>query len=775
MWRKSSNQPFRRVKLMVHSANLGFPCIGFHRELKKGLEQYWAAEISEQELLQIARTIRIKNWQLQYDLGIEILPSNDFSLYDHMLDTITMLGTIPNRYRPISREFNTDVYFAMARGAQKANIPAMEMTKWFNTNYHHIVPEIEPHTSFSFTDPKILNEFREASTAGFQTRPVLIGPLTLLLLSKSITPGFSPLQKLDELIPVYQTIFRELFALGADWVQVDEPILVKDLPQSAKKAFRIAYQQFAEVAHRPQLLLTSYFDGLGENSDLAFSLPVEGIHLDMVAGKDQWNLLNRKTVKRKTLSLGVIDGHNVWRTDLERILLNLQSKTALLENEIQLAPSCSLMHVPLDVNVEEHIEPSIKSWLAFAMQKLEEISALTSAINHEKRTDLFQQNHAALENRRLFLSKHRSDIPKHPMDQVKTGRQSPYAVRKAKQHARFHLPLFPTTTIGSFPQTSQIRLMRSRYGKGDLAQEDYENFLRQQIQDVIQWQEQIGLDVLVHGEFERNDMVQYFAEQLKGFVFTEHGWVQSFGSRYVRPPILFGDVERPQPMTVRWSSYAQSLTEKPVKGMLTGPVTILQWSFIRDDQPHSLTCFQVADAINKEVRDLEHAGIGIIQIDEPALREGLPLKKKDWQTYLTWAIQAFQRTCRGIADETQIHTHMCYSEFNEIISSIAQLDADVISIEATRSSMELLKAFSDYRYPNEIGPGIYDIHSPRIPSVEELTALLEKAIRVIAPEQIWVNPDCGLKTRNWEEVRPALQNMVAAAQNMRQKFIDKRE
>ncbi len=757
---------------MVGTSNLGFPRIGFQRELKKGLERYWANAISLQELLEITASIRLQNWQRQHDLGIEVLPSNDFSLYDHVLDTIAMVGAIPQRYRSITAEFDLDVYFAMARGVQKkdVDIPAMEMTKWFNTNYHHIVPEIEAHTTFSFTYHKILDEYHEALKAGFQTRPVLLGPLTFLLLSKSSTPDFSPIQKLDELIPVYQLILSELFNAGAEWVQVDEPMLVKDLPQAIRIAYQSAYQTITASSHRPQILLASYFDELGENFDLAFSLPVEGVHLDMVSGREQWERLNADAVKSKLLSLGVVDGRNIWRTDLERLSSYLEKKSASLQNEILIAPSCSLLHVPLDVDLEAHIDQPVASWLAFAVQKLEELSALAGALNSGRRPHLFSRNRAALESRRDFLSQSNSKSGTDQMEQQPVQRKNPFSVRKKKQSSHLHLPLFPTTTIGSFPQTAEVRQMRSRSTKAEISQEHYHDFLRQEIARTIQLQEQLGLDVLVHGEFERNDMVQYFAERLHGFVFTENGWVQSFGSRYVRPPILFGNVERPQPMTVEWSSYAQSLTSKPVKGMLTGPVTILQWSFVRDDQPRSQTCFQIAAAINAEVLDLEKVGIRVIQIDEPALREGLPLKKNHWQEYLDWAVKAFHLACANVADETQIHTHMCYSEFNEIIASIAALDADVISIEAARSSMELLNAFSNFKYPNEIGPGIYDIHSPRVPMVTEMVALLEKATSVIPAEQLWVNPDCGLKTRNWQEVLPALQNMISAAQEMRNKF-----
>ncbi len=753
---------------MLHTSNLGFPRIGFHRELKKGLEKYWKAELTQQDLLEIAKTIRMTNWQLQHDLGIEVIPSNDFSFYDQILDTICMVGAVPSRYQVISKEFDLDVYFAMARGKQKdnVNIPAMEMTKWFNTNYHYIVPEIEPDSRFSFIYQKILADYLEAHKAGFQTRPVLIGPLTFLLLSKTTAPGFSPLEKLEELLPVYQSVLTELYKAGAEWIQIDEPILVKELSTQVKEAFQTAYQILCGIPNRPQLMLTSYFGSPGENTDLAFSLPVEGIHLDLVSEESSWDILDAIPLEGKILSLGIVNGHNIWRTDLEHVLEELK-KHPSLSGDIYLAPSCSLIHVPLDINLEEHIAEPMKSWLSFAVQKLEEISALATVFNEGKKSSRFIKNQEALKSRSSFLSQHGSGIEQKAFLERNTERKHAFPKRKEVQQSLLNLPLFPTTTIGSFPQTKEIRRARSRFSKGELSREEYESFMKNEINNVIQIQEKIGLDVLVHGEFERNDMVQYFAEQLEGFIFTENGWVQSFGSRYVRPPILFGNVSRPHAMTTRWISYAQSLTSKPVKGMLTGPVTILQWSFVRDDQPRSLTCFQIADAINAEVLDLEKAGIHIIQIDEPALREGLPLKKDNWQAYLDWAVRAFHIAFAGVADETQIHTHMCYSEFNEIIASIAALDADVISIEAARSGMELLNVFSGFQYPNDIGPGIYDIHSPRIPSIAEMTALLEKAAQVIPPTQLWVNPDCGLKTRNWQEVTPALQNMVEAAKILR--------
>lgn len=754
---------------MFTSANLGFPRIGFHRETKNALEKYWAGKITEQSLHETAQAIRIQNWAVQADHGIAIIPSNDFSFYDQVLDTICMLGAVPPRYQQTVDHFDLSLYFAMARGKQdeQVDLPAMEMTKWFNTNYHHIVPEIEPTTHFSFFYPKVVDEFKEAKTGGYQTRPVLLGPLTFLLLSKHHTDGFQPLSKLEELLPVYQTILAALHDAGAEWVQIDEPMLVKDLNPEIQSAFQSTYQTLGKTVRRPKIMLAGYFDSLGDNFDLGFSLPVEGIHLDMVEGEDQWQFLKTHSLPQKTLSLGVIDGHNVWRTDLEATLTRILAIPSALFTDIQVAPSCSLMHVPLDLDLEDEIDLPVRNWLAFAVQKLDEITALTAAANMQPRPELFAESAAVLQERREYIRRNQSQQSTPHNNSPSAGRTHPYAVRRKRQEQILNLPLLPTTTIGSFPQTGDVRQARSRFMKGELKRQEYDAFLQEKIKEVIQLQEQIGLDVLVHGEFERNDMVQYFAEQMDGFIFTQNGWVQSFGSRYVRPPIIFGDVERPQPMTVDWSSYAQSLTAKAVKGMLTGPVTILQWSFVRDDQPRSQTCFQIARAIRAEVHDLEQAGIKVIQIDEPALREGLPLKKKDWQSYLDWAVEAFHIATGGCRDETQIHTHMCYSEFNEIISSIAALDADVISIEAARSDMELLQAFSDFHYPNEIGPGVYDIHSPRIPSVEEMENLITKALAVLPASQVWVNPDCGLKTRGWQEAIPALENMITAAKNIR--------
>lgn len=760
---------------MIQTTISGFPRIGLHRETKKGLEKYWKKSITLTELEQITRDVRLWNWRSQHEHGIHILPSNDFTLYDQMLDTICMLGAIPPRFQSISSEFDLQTYFAMARGKQEnsIDIPAMEMTKWFNTNYHFIVPEIEPTTTFHFTYRKVIEEYLEARRAGFQTRPVIIGPLTFLLLSKSDEPDFNALDKLNSLIPVYEQVLQELYQAGAEWVQIDEPALVKDTSPQISQAIEKAYRLLTASPHRPRILLSAYFDDWGDNFHTITRLPIDGIHFDLASAPGQWTLLQDEHLEGKRISLGVINGHNVWRADLNALYATITKHLSQRKGDYLISTSCSLQHVPLDVGLEEDLAQPVKNWLAFALQKMDEISALAHALRTNEKSDLFTINQKALQQRREYIENQRKQSPLSSTTVKDTGRQNPHTVRQGLQQKKLDLPLFPTTTIGSFPQTRDVRSMRSRYSKGEISLDTYNQFLRGKIKESIHLQKEMGLDVLVHGEFERNDMVQYFAEQMEGFTFTKHGWVQSFGSRYVRPPIIFADISRPKPMTIEWISYAQSLTTKPVKGMLTGPVTILQWSFVRDDQPRAQTCQQIAHAIRMEVDDLQKAGINIIQIDEPALREGLPLKRKNWETYLRWAIKAFQIAAGSATADTQIHTHMCYSEFNEIIDSIAALDADVISIEAARSKMELLNAFAEYDYPNQIGPGVYDIHSPRVPGVQEMIDLLERAARVIPVAQLWVNPDCGLKTRGWEETSASLKNMVAAAKFMRQHYQDK--
>lgn len=759
---------------MVYATNLGYPRIGRKRELKKSLEQYWAGELSEAALLEQATALRKQTWELQQQLGLQHIPSNDFSLYDHVLDVIAMVGAVPQRYQWRGEHVDLSTYFAMARGIQNrdTSIPAMEMTKWFDTNYHYIVPEFEQGLQFRYASSKIVDDFKQAQAFGIHTRPVLLGPVSFLLLGKSHHSGVSPLTLLPQLLPIYAQVLQELAAAGADWIQLDEPCLVLDLDQTAQQAIRETYTQLSTISPRLRLLLATYFGTLGENLPLALQLPLAGLHLDLVRAPEQLAQALAKAPATLSLSLGVIDGRNVWRTNLDQALGMIEEAVQALGTErVLVAPSCSLLHVPLDLQQETQLDDELRSWLAFAQQKLEEVVLLTSGSNagREAIASALEANHQAFVQRRQSPRIHNEAVAQRlqTIVGVPAKRQSPYLERRQRQQERFHLPPLPTTTIGSFPQTAEVRAARAAHQSGKLSDDDYQAFLRKEVAEAIHFQEEIGLDVLVHGEPERNDMVGYFGEQLDGFLFTQYGWVQSYGSRCVRPPILYGDIVRQRPMTVEWARYAQSLTKLPVKGMLTGPATILKWSFVRDDQPREQTCYQLALAIRDEVQDLEAAGIGIIQIDEPALREGLPLRHAEWHDYLTWAVNCFRLTSSGVRNETQIHTHMCYAEFEEIIEDLGNMDADVLSIETSRSQLELLDTFVTYHYPAEIGLGIYDIHSPRVPSSAELEDTLRNILRVLPLEQVWVNPDCGLKTRRWEEVRPALTNLVTATSNVR--------
>ena len=762
---------------MAMSSNLGFPRIGPKRELKKALEDHWSGKRGEAELLDAGRAIRRENWILQKQLALDHIPSNDFSFYDHVLDTAAMVGAIPSRYGWSGGAVGMKTYFAMARGLQDpaagVDVQAMEMTKWFDTNYHYIVPEFDEGQSFSLASTKPIDEFLESRAIGIHTRPVLLGPVSFLLLGKTRDRAFRPLTLLDRLLRVYEDLLRRLAAAGADWVQMDEPLLALDLDEEARAALVTAYGRLSAAARGLQILVATYFEGLRDNLPTALALPVAALHLDLVRAPDQIDDALAGAPPSLSLSLGVVDGRNVWRTDLDRALgIVEKAAKALGPGRILIGPSCSMLHAPVDLDIEGGLDDELKSWLAFAKQKVQEIVVLARAVNGGRgvAADVLEENAAAMERRRTSPRTHNAEVRRRvgavtPMMQK---RSSPYAERRQSQHERLGLPLFPTTTIGSFPQTSDVRAARADFKTGKRTLGSYEKFLRGEVERTIRFQEEIGLDVLVHGEFERNDMVEYFGEQLEGFAFTRNGWVQSYGSRCVKPPIVHGDIARPEPMTVDWSTFAQSLTGRPVKGMLTGPVTILQWSFVRDDQPRSETCRQIALAIRDEVVDLEEAGIRAIQIDEPAMREGLPLRRADWKGYLEWAVDSFRLASSGVKDSTQIHTHMCYAEFNDIIEAVGAMDADVISMETSRSRMELLDTFRRYPYPNEIGPGVYDIHSPRVPSQEEMEALLRKALEVLSPSQLWVNPDCGLKTRRWEEVRPALAAMVEAARRLRE-------
>ena len=759
------------------TANLGYPRIGIQRELKKATESFWNGVLSRGELLKTAREIRAQNWKIQKAAGIDIIPSNDFSFYDQVLDMIVLLGAAPGRYGWRSGNVGLDTYFSMARGTQekrgigKASVPAMEMTKWFDTNYHYIVPEFHEGQTFKISSSKIFDEFKEALGLGIKTRPVLIGPVSFLLLGKEKDEVFGRLSLLGALLPVYVEIFKKLRDLGAESVQMDEPMLALDLDSRDQDAFQKAYAFLWKSNPGLEIMLATYFERIGDNLDFVVSLPVQGLHIDLVRAPEQLHEVDLKWPREKALSLGVINGRNIWKADLQKICADLKGIGSSGRKEYQIAPSCSLIHVPLDLDAETGLDAEIKSWLAFARQKLTEIVFVKKAFESGTKSieAELKENQIAVRTRAKSFRIHDPKVKKRvasiqPWD---FRRKSSFSGRQKIQKARLRLPLFPTTTIGSFPQTPDIRQARSQFKKGELTQAQYDRFLKEKIREAVAWQEKIGLDVLVHGEFERNDMVEYFGEQLKGFCFTHNGWVQSYGTRCVKPPVIFGDVSRPQPMTVSWSKFAAAQTKKPMKGMLTGPITILQWSFVRDDQPRSATAAQVAWAIRDEVADLEKAGLEIIQIDEPALREGLPLRRSDRKDYLDWAVKAFQIAASSVRDETQIHTHMCYSEFNDIIDSIAALDVDVITIECSRSQLELLSVFEKFRYPNEIGPGVYDIHSPQVPTVEGIAQLLQKAASLILPENLWVNPDCGLKTRGWHETELSLKSMVGAASRMR--------
>ncbi|MDF2074105.1 5-methyltetrahydropteroyltriglutamate--homocysteine S-methyltransferase [Pseudomonas mendocina] len=763
---------------MSLSHSLGFPRIGRDRELKKALEAHWKGELDETGLRAVGQRLRAEHWQLQKDAGIDLLPVGDFAWYDQVLSHSLAFGVIPERFRPAAGKPTLDTLFAMARGAVAnksggtccGGAHAQEMTKWFDTNYHYLVPEFCADQQFALSWEQLFEEVAEARALGHNVKPVLIGPLTYLWLGKAKGGDFDKLELLESLLPVYGEIFQSLAAQGVEWVQIDEPILVLDLPQDWKNAFERAYNLIQREPCRK--LVATYFGGLEDNLGLAANLPVDGLHIDLVRAPEQYPTILDRLPAYKVLSLGVVNGRNVWRCDMDKALEVLRHAHERLGQRLWVAPSCSLLHSPVDLVREDQLDDELKSWLAFAVQKCQEVAVLGRAL--EAPDDASVQ--AALEASRAVQAAraastriHKTEVqarleairPRHAQ------RQSPFAERIGKQRERLQLPVLPTTTIGSFPQTSAIRLARQAFKQGKLGVADYTEAMHSEIRQAVQVQERLGLDVLVHGEAERNDMVEYFAEQLDGYAFTRFGWVQSYGSRCVKPAVIVGDLSRPQAMTVEWIRYAQSLTDKVMKGMLTGPVTMLMWSFPREDVPREVQARQLALAIRDEVVDLEAAGIRIIQIDEAAFREGLPLRKSAWQHYLDWATEAFRLTASGVRDETQIHTHMCYSEFNDVIESIAAMDADVITIETSRSDMELLEAFERFDYPNEIGPGVYDIHSPRVPDSAEMAGLLRKAARRIPLERLWVNPDCGLKTRAWPETEAALVNMVAAARQLR--------
>lgn len=759
------------VMAVAHS--LGFPRIGVDRELKKALEAHWKGHMSEATLRQVGQDLRAVHWQLQAEAGIELLPVGDFAWYDQVLTHSLMVGVVPDRFRPAEGLPTLETLFAMARGVTQSccgDAQAQEMTKWFDTNYHYMVPEFSIDQQFSLSWTQLFEEVEEANALGHSVKPVLIGPLTYLWLGKVKGEPFDKLDLLERLLPIYGEILERLAAQGVEWVQIDEPILVLDLPQDWKNAFERAYNLLQRAPLKT--MIATYFGGLEDNLGLAAALPVEGLHIDLVRAPDQYPVILDRLPAYKVLSLGLVNGRNVWRCDLDKALNVLNHAAERLGERLWVAPSCSLLHAPVDVDREDLLDAELKGWLAFAVQKCTEVALLARAVNLPDDPAVqaaLQHSREVQASRAQSPRIHKPDVrerlatttPRH------SQRQSDFASRIEKQRALLNLPPFPTTTIGSFPQTSSIRLARQAFRQGALALSDYTEAMQNEIRHAVAVQEQLGLDVLVHGEAERNDMVEYFAEQLDGYAFTRFGWVQSYGSRCVKPAVIYGDLSRPAPMTVEWIRYAQQQTNKVVKGMLTGPVTMLMWSFPREDISREQQARQLALAIRDEVCDLEAAGIKIVQIDEAAFREGLPLRRAQWGHYLGWAVDAFRLCASGVRDETQIHTHMCYSEFNDVIEAIAAMDADVITIETSRSQMELLEAFGDFDYPNDIGPGVYDIHSPRVPDTEEMLQLLQKASERIPAERLWVNPDCGLKTRAWPETEAALINMVAAARQLR--------
>ncbi|MBM7345967.1 5-methyltetrahydropteroyltriglutamate--homocysteine S-methyltransferase [Pantoea coffeiphila] len=752
--------------MTIQNHTLGFPRVGLRRELKKAQESYWAGNSTQEELLATGRELRTRHWQQQKDAGVDLLPVGDFAWYDHVLTTSLLLGNVPARHRNKEGSVDLDTLFRLGRGRAPTGEPAAaaEMTKWFNTNYHYMVPEFVRGQQFKLTWTQLLDEVDEALTLGHKVKPVLLGPVTYLWLGKVKGEPFDRLTLLRDILPVYQQVLAELAKRDIEWVQIDEPALALELPAEWLAAFKPAYDALQGHA---KLLLTTYFDSIGQNLETITALPVQGLHVDLVHGKDDITLLNNNVPANWLLSVGVINGRNVWRADLSSWFERLRPLVAQ-RKQLWIGTSCSLLHSPIDLSVETRLDEEVKSWFAFALQKCTELSLLSNALNNDDAASLEAWS-APVRARKTSTRVHNAAVAQRlaSITAKDSQRQNSYQVRAEAQRKRFQLPAWPTTTIGSFPQTTEIRGLRLDFKQGRLDGAHYRTGIAEHIKQAIVEQERLGLDVLVHGEAERNDMVEYFGENLDGFVFTQNGWVQSYGSRCVKPPVIIGDVSRPQAITVEWAKYAQSLTEKPVKGMLTGPVTILCWSFPREDVSRETIAKQIALALRDEVVDLEKAGIGIIQIDEPALREGLPLHKSEWADYLNWAVDAFRLNAAVAQDETQIHTHMCYCEFNDIMDSIAALDADVITIETSRSDMELLESFEEFDYPNEIGPGVYDIHSPNVPSVEWMEALLLKAAERIPTERLWVNPDCGLKTRGWTETRQALANMVTAAQNLR--------
>lgn len=757
--------------MSVINHTLGFPRVGLKRELKRAQEDYWAGKIDQSALLETGYQLRVRHWEQQKNAGVDLLPVGDFAWYDQVLTTSLLLGNVPPRHQNEDGSVDLDTLFRVARGRAPTGKPAAagEMTKWFNTNYHYIVPEFQQGQEFKLSWNQLFDEVDEALKLGHNVKPVVIGPITYLWLGKVKGPAFDRLSLLKDLLPAYQEILARLAEKGVEWVQIDEPALVLDLPIEWQNAYQQAYQS---LAGKTNLLLTTYFDGISHHLDVIKQLPVQGLHVDVVAGKDDIAALHQALPADWVLSLGLINGRNVWKGDLGEKFQRV--KPLLGERTLWIGSSCSLLHSPIDLNDETRLDAEVKSWFAFALQKCEELALLTKTLNQPTAENIaaLETYSAPIRARRTSSRVNNAQVAQRlaAINAKDTERTRPYVERAELQRQRFNLPLWPTTTIGSFPQTSEIRSLRLDFKKGNVDQLNYRTSISEHIKQAIKEQELLDIDVLVHGEAERNDMVEYFGEHFDGYVFTQNGWVQSYGSRCVKPPVIIGDISRSEAITVEWAKYAQSLTDKPVKGMLTGPVTILCWSFPREDASRETIAKQIALALRDEVDDLQKAGIGIIQIDEPALREGLPLRRDEWNDYLTWAVDAFKLSAAIADDKTQIHTHMCYCEFNDIMDSIAALDADVITIETSRSDMDLLDAFENFDYPNEIGPGVYDIHSPNVPNVEWIVALLRKAAQRVPVERLWVNPDCGLKTRGWTETRQALANMVEAAKKLRNEY-----
>jgi len=758
---------------IVH--NLGFPRIGAQREMKEAVEAYWKGKIDQAQLQETGRDIRKNSWKMQ--AALNMVPVNDFSWYDHVLDMSALLGVIPPRFEAGQKQVDLDTYFHMARGRApgKEDEHACAMKKWFDTNYHYIVPEFHQEQSFKISCNKLFDETAEAKSQGYQVKPVLLGPLSYLWLGKIKDSDFNKLDLLKKLIPVYREILMRLASSGVEWIQIDEPILVLDLPKPWQQAFLNTYEQLQ--IKNLKILLATYFGSLQENTAIACQLPVAGLHIDAVRAPEQIPHVLKQLRQDAILSVGIIDGRNIWRTDLKKALEVLKPLQKQLGDRLWVSASSSLLHSPVDLAYETALDPELKNWLAFAKQKVDELTLVAKALKTGEGSiqKELKECEEAMKSRRNSKRIHNPKVKQRvqSITQEMIKRSAPHAKRSELQRNILNLPTFPTTTVGSFPQTQEIRAARRDFKLNKIQEQQYNEKVRAEIKKVVQKQEELGLDVLVHGEAERNDMVEYFGELLEGYAFTQNGWVQSYGSRCVKPPIIYGDVQRPKQMTIDWICYAQSLTKRPVKGMLTGPITMLCWSFVRDDQPHFDTAKQISCALRDEVIDLERAGVKVIQIDEPAFREGLPLRHKAWQDYLQQAVECFKIASCGVKNETQIHTHMCYAEFNDIIDSIAALDADVITIETSRSDMELLRAFEKFRYPNEIGPGVYDIHSPRVPSVDEMVDLIEKAVAYIPIHQLWINPDCGLKTRGWPETEASLQNMVKAAKQLRNKYSER--